>query len=471
MDPADFGPTTQQLNSVLASEALPPGTNLGGFRVVEVLGRGSSSIVYLALDSSLQRQVAIKEYLPTDLAERGEGSLLVSLKRGADEARLAQGVSTFLQRAKLLARQDHPALPRVHGFWEENQTAYMTMAYCEGQSLADVLAEMLDPPDEAWLRALLTPLLGALELLHAAQCTHGGISADNILVQADGSPVLLGLGAAKRPGNHPSRPAGPWTDLNALARVVHLAIGGEAEDDVARGAVDHRRPSFVDTALDLHARYPRLNYSAAFLACVDAALSDNPRRRINNVAEFRRRLNLVPTGQKRGSTPSETTARPSLTEPIAPMPSMMTQPARGRQLWAVALGLAVLAAAGGWWRAQTHAAPPPIARVSESPPARTIEPASAAMPTSSAVQELPVALPASAEIATIAATSTSKAEPVPEGKRTQAKAAPAEPNNPRAVCGQRTNFSLYYCMQTQCKRPQFLQHQQCQDLRQNDSVN
>src|SRR4051812_44984484 len=70
MDQADFGPTTQQLVPAGASKAPPAGTNLGGFRVVDVLGRGSASIVYLALDSSLQRQVAIKEYLPADLAAR-----------------------------------------------------------------------------------------------------------------------------------------------------------------------------------------------------------------------------------------------------------------------------------------------------------------------------------------------------------------------------------------------------------------
>lgn len=469
MDQADFGPTTQQLDAARAHDVLPPGTNLGGFRVVEVLGRGSSSIVYLALDSSLQRQVAIKEYIPADLAERGEG-LRVSLKRGADAARFAEGVSIFLQRAKLLARLDHPALPRVHGFWQENQTAYMTMAYCEGQSLAAVLSEMPEPPDEAWLRALLAPLLGALELLHAAQCTHCGISADNILVQADGSPVLLGLGAARRPADHPSRPAGPWTDLNALARVLHLAIGGGAVGGTT-GAVDHRPPSFVDTALDLHARFPRLNYSAAFLACVDAALSDNPRRRLTSVAEFRRRLDRVPKVPQRSSAPAGTTARPSQTATAAAMPSMAAQPGRGRLLWAAALVLAVLGAAGGWWWVQTHAAPPPLAGVRESPPAPAIEPALAAVPASSAVQVLPVALPAPAEIDTSVATSSSQAEPVPDKKNTQAKAAPAEPNNPRAVCGLRTNFSLYYCMQTQCKRPQFLKHPQCLDLRQNDTVN
>src|SRR4030095_13412484 len=105
---------------------------------------------------------------------------------------------------------------------------------------------------------------------------------------------------------------------------------------------DHRPPSFVDTALDLHARFPGLNYSAAFLACVDAALSDNPRRRLTSVAEFRRRLDRVPEVPQRGSAPSGTTARPSQTAPTAAMPSMAAQPGRSRLHWAAALGLAVL---------------------------------------------------------------------------------------------------------------------------------
>jgi hypothetical protein len=86
------------------------------------------------------------------------------------------------------------------------------------------------------------------------------------------------------------------------------------------------------------------------------------------------------------------------------------------------------------------------------------------------VPVLPVAMPAPAETAIGVATSSSEAEPVPDPKPTPAKAAPAEPDNPRAVCGLRTNFSLYSGMQTQCKRPQFLQHPQCLDLRRNDAV-
>ena len=149
---------------------------------------------------------------------------------------------------------------------------------------------------------------------------------------------------------------------------------------------------------------------------------------------------------------------------------MAAQPGRGRLFWMAALGLAVMGVAGGWWRVQTHAAPPPIAKVSESQPAPAIKPVPGAAP-ASAVQVLPVALPAPVQTATSVATLSSEAELGPDKNRTQAKAMPAGPDNPRAVCGLRTNFSLYYCMQIQCKRPQFLQHPQCLDLRQNDTVN
>src|SRR5687768_15970360 len=106
------------------------------------------------------------------------------------------------------------------------------------------------------------------------------------------------------------------------------------------------------------------------------------------------------------------------------MTSMAAHPGRNGQMhWAADRSLAVLGADGGWWWVQTHAASPPIARVSESPPVP------AAVPASSAVQVLPVALPAPAEIADSDASSSGEAEPVPDRKRTQAKAAPAEPDN------------------------------------------
>jgi hypothetical protein len=56
-------------------------------------------------------------------------------------------------------------------------------------------------------------------------------------------------------------------------------------------------------------------------------------------------------------------------------------------------------------------------------------------------------------------------------KRTPAASAPAQADTPRATCGSRTNFSLVYCMETQCKRPKFAQHPQCTAMRLRGEIN
>lgn len=63
------------------------------------------------------------------------------------------------------------------------------------------------------------------------------------------------------------------------------------------------------------------------------------------------------------------------------------------------------------------------------------------------------------------------AGPVAAAEPAQAEPpAPPRPSSPRAACGSRTNFSLYYCMQSQCKRGYFFNHPQCIHLREHDEV-
>ncbi len=209
-------------------------------------------------------------------------------------------MKSFVNEARLLARFDHPALVKVHRFWEENGTAYMVMPYYEGPTLKRALAELGHRPDEAELRAWLHPLLDALEVLHAAHCFHRDIAPDNILLTANG-PLLLDFGAARRVigdmthaltvvlkpgyapieqyGDSPSMTQGAWTDLYALAGVVYTAVTGHKPAPAVERLMDDPLRPLSEVAAG--------RYSAPFLGAIDAALALRPADRPQSVAQFR----------------------------------------------------------------------------------------------------------------------------------------------------------------------------------------
>ena len=244
-------PPTQPKPVVAAAtvehDALPAGTRFGEFEIVRVLGVGGFGIVYLARDHSLEREVALKEYMPASLAARGVGPQ-ITVRSASFAETYAIGLRSFVNEARLLARFDHPSLVKVYRFWEDNATAYMVMPYLQGTTLRDVRRAMAHAPDEAWVRSVITPILSALELLHREGVYHRDIAPDNILLPRQGPPVLLDFGAARRvisdrtqsltailkPSYAPIEQyaemaqlrQGPWTDLYALGAVIHYLLFG-----------------------------------------------------------------------------------------------------------------------------------------------------------------------------------------------------------------------------------------------------
>jgi serine/threonine protein kinase len=228
-------------------DALPPGTRFGEFEILRVLGVGGFGIVYLARDHSLEREVALKEYMPASLAARGAGPQ-ITVRSSSFAETYAIGLRSFINEARLLARFDHPSLVKVYRFWEDNATAYMVMPFLQGVTLRDTRRGMAHAPDEAWIKSVLTPILSALELLHREGVYHRDIAPDNILLPRDGPPVLLDFGAARRvisdrtqsltailkPSYAPIEQyaemtqlrQGPWTDIYALGAVVHFLLFG-----------------------------------------------------------------------------------------------------------------------------------------------------------------------------------------------------------------------------------------------------
>jgi serine/threonine protein kinase len=282
---------------------LPVGTRIGSFEITGLIGEGGFGIVYLAHDALLQRQVALKEYMPSSLASRATESHDVSVKSERHVETFNAGLKSFVNEARLLARFDHPSLVKVHQFFEANNTAYMAMPYYDGPTLKRALAQLGHPPDETQLRAWLRPLLDALAVMHAEQCYHRDIAPDNILLTPSG-PLLLDFGAARRvigdmthaltvvlkPGYAPieqygeaaSMAQGPWTDLYATASVVYYAITGRPPMTSVERVMGDQMPSLSSQAQG--------RYSEPFLAAIDATLSLRPKDRPQDVVAFRELL-------------------------------------------------------------------------------------------------------------------------------------------------------------------------------------
>nr|WP_316643612.1 serine/threonine-protein kinase [uncultured Roseateles sp.] len=385
-----------------SGNALPVGTYLGEFELTSVLGEGGFGIVYLAWDHSLERRVALKEYMPAALAAR-TGDTQVQVKSQRHRDTFEAGRKSFVNEAKLLAQFDHPSLVKVYRFWEANGTAYMVMPFYEGITLKDKLRELGAPPDEAWLMTLLAPLTEALAVIHAESCFHRDIAPDNvILLNSTGKPLLLDFGAARRvigdmtqaltvilkPGyapveqyaEAPNMKQGPWTDVYALAASVHFAILGRTPPtSVGRLMSD----SYVPLTEAAEGRY-----SLQFLQAMDKALRVRPEERTQTIAELRADLGLGavtidpqtsltqtrPTGIAPPPPPAPKAARTQMpsqdTTQYLGAAGASSSGAGGKGLW-IGVGLLALAAAGaGTYFAlapRKPATPAPAAQVAPAP--------------------------------------------------------------------------------------------------------
>ena len=290
--------------------ALPAGTYLRDYEITGLIGEDAFAIVYLAWDHSLQRKVAIMEYLPASMAGRVAGTLPVVVRSERRIDVFKAGLKSFVNEARLLARFDHASLVKVYRFWEENGTAYMVMPFYEGPTLKAALAELGHVPSEAELRAWLKPILNAVTLLHDSHLWHQNIGPDGIVLTPTG-PVLFGFGAAEHTiaaldhtpasalkpgfaaieqyGSAAETTRGAWTDLYALAAIVYAAITGSPPAPAAdRLAEDPVQPlSAIAAGL----------YSDSFLAAIDAAMMVEPDRRPRDHLQFRSMMGDIEASQ------------------------------------------------------------------------------------------------------------------------------------------------------------------------------
>jgi serine/threonine protein kinase len=277
------------------------GTPLMEYEVRRVLGRpGGFGVTYLAVDTKLLHEVAIKEYLPVEFAVRNPDGR-IAVRSAEDATAFEWGMRSFLNEARVLARCRHPGVVQAFRFFELNDTAYMVLEYVQGHTLADELAAGRRF-DQAEVERLLLPLLEGLGVVHEAGVLHRDLKPENIMRRVDDSPVLIDFGAARTAIGQRSRSLmsvltggyapieqysqngkqGPWTDIYALGAVVYRALTGRKPPDV----ID-RLDS--DPLVPLE-QLPPMGLDPNFLHAIDWALQVAPERRPQSIDQWRRAL-------------------------------------------------------------------------------------------------------------------------------------------------------------------------------------
>jgi serine/threonine protein kinase len=413
-------PVTSPATEANEAGLLPVGSRLAEFEITRVVGQGGFGVVYEAWDHTLERVVAIKEYLPTSLSTRQQDGTVVPLSERHRET-FDLGMRSFINEARLLAQFDHASLLKVYRFWQERGTTYMVMPFYRGDTLRQALVSIPAGVDEAWLIRIMDGVTQALAVMHSANCYHRDIAPDNIiLLEGSGRPVVLDFGAARRvitdktqaitvilkPGyapieqyaEMPDMSQGAWTDVYALAAVMHVAVCGRAPPpSVARLLSDSYVPLAGNEIL-------RQRYSLRLLQAIDAGLGVRPESRPQSMAEFRAALDLevghsiaptqrtTPPGSGARNTNNSNADLPTtIGRGKAPAPAPAPgagSGASGKNGKAVAAiasaAVLAVAAGGGWWWYQGRTAgaegdgdkqvavatpaPPPEPRVTQAPP-------------------------------------------------------------------------------------------------------
>ncbi len=286
--------------------ALPSGYKLHWYVIGSVIGKGGFGITYLALDTNLDQRVAIKEFLPVELATRSNNSHVHPISEDHSDT-YGWGLNRFVTEARTLAKFRHPNVVRVMSVFEANSTAYMVMEYERGESLEKLL-KAKKFTGEAKLRSLVMPLLDGLKVVHEAGFIHRDIKPDNIYLRESGTPVLLDFGSARQaigvatrtltalvtPGYAPfeqydtstagEKKQGPWTDIYSLGATLYRAITGAGPPDAigrvnaVMGGTDILRPATEVASGE---------YSPGFLSAIDWALEFLPENRPQSIDEWR----------------------------------------------------------------------------------------------------------------------------------------------------------------------------------------
>ena len=217
-DPSES--TDQTVQTSRPSRDLPE--RIGPYRILELLGEGGMGQVYLAEDTSLERQVALK-FLPQEMQ--------------ADETARKR----FQREAKSAAALDHPFICHIHEIGEAEGQGYIAMEYVQGETLREKLVSGPLPVKQALQVA--SEIAEALEKAHQTGIVHRDLKPSNIMITPEGHVKVMDFGLAKRVVSDPAR--------TGEAQLTTLTKEGSTLGTVPYMSPEQLKGQEVDTRSDI----------------------------------------------------------------------------------------------------------------------------------------------------------------------------------------------------------------------------
>lgn len=178
---------------------LQPNTTLQGgkYRIKRVLGQGGFGITYLAVQTSLNREVAIKEFFMKDFCSRDSHTMYMQSFTVESSKQVEQYRKKFFKEASNLSRLHHPNIITVIDVFEENGTVYYSMPYLSGGSLQEYV-DSHGKLSEATAMKYVRQIAKALKYMHEDEhICHFDVKPANILIDDNGNVVLIDFGISK----------------------------------------------------------------------------------------------------------------------------------------------------------------------------------------------------------------------------------------------------------------------------------
>lgn len=222
---------------------LQTGYKIKNYEVLSTLGVGGTGIVYLCQDTILRKNVVLKEILPSSLAYRTDSSNKVYARKEKykDFIKLIESIK---RKIKEIVKLDHPNIPKIYQLFEENNTLYIVMEYCEGDTLDVILKDTNTEVTEEEIKHIYLPLMDALEYIHNNNIIHKDIKISNIFIcSINNKPLLLDFESSRitnsirdfseiilTPGYAPPEQyslndeVGAWTDIYSLGCSIYKTM-------------------------------------------------------------------------------------------------------------------------------------------------------------------------------------------------------------------------------------------------------